>query len=99
VGYCTPSSLGGRLAAGEKVVRIFGEEHAVKARIATMESYSAHADCSEIMDFLQMCNLNEVKKIFLVHGEASGFENLSKLLRKKTKGEVVVPEKGSEYEL
>jgi metallo-beta-lactamase family protein len=99
VGYCTPSSLGGRLAAGEKVVRIFGEEHAVKARVATMESYSAHADCSEIIDFLQMCNLNEVKKIFLVHGEASGFENLSKLLHKKTQGEVLVPEKGSEYEL
>ena len=29
VGYCSPDSLGGRLAAGNKEVRIFGKEYEV----------------------------------------------------------------------
>lgn len=99
VGYCTPSSLGGRLAAGEKLVRIFGEEHPVRARIETMESYSAHADFSEIMDFLEGCNLSEVKRIFLVHGEKPGFDHLTKLLRPKTQAQIIAPEKGDEFDL
>lgn len=99
VGYCTPSSLGGRLGAGDKIVRIFGDEYHVRARIATMESYSAHADYSEIIDFLQNCNLSEVKRIFLVHGEQPGFDNMSKLLRQKTTAEIVAPNRGDEFEL
>jgi len=99
VGYCTPSSLGGRLAAGEKMVRIFGEEHKVHARVETMESYSAHADYSEIIGFLEKCDLKKVKGFFLVHGEKSGFEHLKKILSNHASGNISVPEKGQEFEI
>lgn len=69
VGYCTPESLGGRLAAGIKEVSIFGKEYAVKARVEVMNSYSAHADYKEMLDYLSCQKQDQVKKIFLVHGE------------------------------
>jgi metallo-beta-lactamase family protein len=96
VGYCTPSSLGGRLAAGEKTVKIFGEEHRVLARIESLESYSAHADYSEIMEFLEKCDLKKVKEVFLVHGEAPGFENMRKLLLERGISKVTIPSKGDQ---
>lgn len=99
VGYCTPSSLGGRLAAGNTMVRIFGEEHRVRARVAIMESYSAHADCSEIIEFLTKADIRKVQKIFLVHGENHGFANLKKLLLQKGASSVVVPQKGEVFEI
>ena len=98
VGYCTPSSLGGRLAAGAKIVRIFGDEHHVRARVVTMASYSAHADYAEILDFLGQVDLHKVEKVFLVHGEDAGFQNLKKLLEKKGVRSVSIPEKGETFE-
>jgi metallo-beta-lactamase family protein len=69
VGYCTPESLGGRLKAGNKSVRIFGEEHIVKARVESMESYSSHADYEEILAYLGRQDKKKIRQIFLVHGE------------------------------
>jgi metallo-beta-lactamase family protein len=68
VGYCEPNSLGGRLAAGDKVVSIHGKRHKVKAMVTSLEEYSAHAGQSELLRYLhgqsQTC-----KTVFLVHGE------------------------------
>lgn len=69
VGYCTPESLGGRLRNGNKIVRIFGEEHEVKAHVEVMDYYSGHADYEEIMTFLSCQQPEKIKQIFLVHGE------------------------------
>jgi len=69
VGYCTPESLGGRLAAGNKEVSIFGKPYQVKARVEVMNSYSAHADYNEMLSYLSCQKKEEVKNIFLVHGE------------------------------
>ncbi len=69
VGYCTPESLGGKLKAGLKMVRIFGEEHQVKAKIQSLDYYSAHADYKEMLRFLSCIKPGKVEKLFLVHGE------------------------------
>jgi metallo-beta-lactamase family protein len=71
VGYCTPESLGGRLKAGLKTVKIFGEEHMVKARVENMETYSSHADYEEIFAYLSCQDKHKIRQIFLVHGEES----------------------------
>jgi metallo-beta-lactamase family protein len=69
VGYCEPSSLGGRLVSGSKVVKIFGEEYDVRAEVRVIKSMSAHGDYEDLLRFLSGQNPQEVKKIFLVHGE------------------------------
>jgi metallo-beta-lactamase family protein len=69
VGYCSPNSLGYALKSGEKTVQIFGLEKIVRARIAVMDSFSAHADYSEMIDHLLCQDPAKVKQLFLVHGE------------------------------
>ena len=88
VGYASPSSLGGALKRGDKEVKIFGESFEVKANVAVMDSFSAHGDYKEMLQFLSCQNPSKVKTVFLVHGEldkqliwkghlqAAGFQNV-----------------------
>lgn len=69
VGYAEPHSLGGKLRAGNKVVKIFGVEHEVKAEVIIIDSYSAHGDYKEMIQYLDCQDKKQVKKLFLVHGE------------------------------
>ena len=69
VGYCSPDSLGGALKRGDAEVRIFGETYQVKARVEVMDSFSAHADYTELIQFLKCQDPAQVKTLFLVHGE------------------------------
>lgn len=68
-GYCEPNSLGGRLIAGEKEVGIFGVRHEVHAEIGAIRSMSAHGDYEDLSQWLGCQDKQQVKKIFLVHGE------------------------------
>lgn len=69
VGFTPPNTLGGKLTAGEKKVRIFGEEYEVNAEVHVLNSFSAHGDYSEMLRYLKCQGFNEVKEMFLVHGE------------------------------
>lgn len=99
VGYCTPESLGGRLKSGEKEVRIFGEEHVVKARIESMESYSSHADYNEIFDYLKCLKPSKVKTVFLVHGEKLSQESLFQRFKENGYGAIHIPYMGETFNL
>lgn len=69
VGYCEPSSLGGELMRGKKVVSIFGDDYDVRAEVRVIRSMSAHGDCDDLLKFLSCQDPALVKKVFLVHGE------------------------------
>jgi metallo-beta-lactamase family protein len=68
-GYCEPRSLGGRLLAGEKEVGIFGMRHQVNAEIGGIKSMSAHGDYEDLSQWLACQHKQDVRKLFLVHGE------------------------------
>lgn len=99
VGYCSPEGLGGQLKSGKKEVRIFGKEFEVKCQIYIMDSFSAHADYNEMMQFLDCQNKAEVKKIFLVHGELDTQTAFKKRLQDIGWGEIEIPAMGAEFEL
>jgi len=69
VGWCGPGTLGRKLLRGDKVVKIFGEEHPVNAEVVVMNEFSAHGDYNEMLRFLSCQNASKVKEIFLVHGD------------------------------
>lgn len=69
VGYASPNTLAGALKRGDTEVNIFGETFAVRSRIEVMDSFSAHGDYNEMIQFLSCQNPAHVKKLFLVHGE------------------------------
>ena len=69
VGYCAYGTLGRRITDGDKEVRIFGNKKKVNAEIVIMNSFSAHGDNSEMLDFIENQDRKKLKNIFLVHGE------------------------------
>ncbi|GAC1426149.1 MAG: MBL fold metallo-hydrolase [Flavisolibacter sp.] len=68
-GYCEPNSLGGRLLAGDKEVKIFGVEHQVHAQIGGIKSMSAHGDYKDLIKWISCQQPGKIKELFLVHGE------------------------------
>ena len=98
VGYQAPGTLGRRIVDGEKVVRIFGEEIAVNARIEYIEGYSGHADQEWLMNFVYSF-INKPKHIFLVHGEPESQDVLKQKIQETTGIAVTTPEFGETYEL
>jgi metallo-beta-lactamase family protein len=91
VGYCEPQSLGGRLKKKPEHVGIFGQDFKVEAEIEEIESLSAHGDYNEISQWLACQNAQEVKKVFLVHGEYDVQETFKSKLIKKGFLDVVIP--------
>lgn len=69
IGWATPSSLGGRLRAGEKVVPIFGDYYHVNASIEIIDAFSAHGDYKDMLRFLSCQDADKVKQVYLVHGD------------------------------
>lgn len=80
VGYCEPKSLGGKLAAKNPYVHIFGEEYKVEAEVKVIKSMSAHGDYQDLIKFLSCQDPQLVQKLFLVHGEIETQEKFKKRL-------------------
>lgn len=99
VGYCSPNSLGHQLKSGEPIVKIFGEEKFVKAEVAIMDSFSAHADYTEIIDLLKCQDPQRVKKLFLVHGEIETQTEFKKKLEAEGFKNILIPAQGESFEL
>lgn len=92
-GYCEPNSLGGRLLAGAKEVGIFGVQHQVNATIGGIKSMSAHGDYEDMSQWLACQNPQQVKKLFLVHGEYDVQTAFKNRLVKKGFMDVEIPER------
>lgn len=98
VGYQAFGTLGRRLVDGEKLVRIHGEQVAVKADIVQIDGYSAHADQAGIMAWLKRFSTLP-RGIFLVHGEEQSQANLAELIQKELGIPVSVPDWLDEFDL
>lgn len=97
VGFQAQGSLGRTILDGAQRVRVSGRDVAVRAQIRRIESYSAHADRSELLQWIR--DRNPVSgSVFLDHGEAAAIESLANEL-KKTTASVITPEIGETYEL
>ncbi len=79
VGYQAPGSLGRLLLQSVPMVRIHGEEVAVKARIRTLDEYSGHADQVGLVKWVRD-RLPVAKNIFIIHGEEPARVGLSACL-------------------
>lgn len=99
VGYCAPPTLGARIKRGDKEVSIFGLKHKVRAEIRIIESYSGHADYSEIKRFLGCQSFPKIKKTFLVHGESETQIVFRDYLNDFNLENISIPKMGEEVEL
>jgi metallo-beta-lactamase family protein len=91
IGYCAESTLGAQILAGQNPVNIFGEPHAVRAQIASLDSFSGHADKNELKRYVQRIS-GEIKKIAVIHGEETqALAFVEALKNMKPKAEVFAP--------
>ena len=92
IGYCAEHTLGAQIVSGRNPVNIFGEPHQVHAQIASLDSFSGHADKNELRRYVEAITGN-IKKISVIHGEESQALAFAETLREmKPKAEVLVPE-------
>jgi metallo-beta-lactamase family protein len=69
VGYQGEGTLGAQLQAGVKTVRIDGEMRDVRCQIRSISGFSAHADESELLDWIGAFKKPRLKRVFIVHGD------------------------------
>lgn len=74
VGYMAENTLGRRIRDGEKEVKILGDYYHVNAKVEQINAFSAHADYTEMTDWLKTIDTSRLKNIYLVHGEKDAQE-------------------------
>lgn len=75
VGYCAERTLGRRIRDGDKEVNILGDRFRVRAHVETVDSFSGHADHSELIDYYGRIG-GAKTQTWLIHGEADASESL-----------------------
>ncbi len=98
VGYQAEGTLGRRLVSGEKLVKIFGEEIGVNAKIENLDAFSGHADQAGLIRWVDTFK-GKPKKIFLVHGEYTGQLELQNEIQKVFNIESLIPERNECYDM
>jgi len=93
VGYQAGGTRGRDLVEGAPAVRIHGHMIPVRARIAKIDSMSAHADRGEVMRWLRSMPAPP-KQLFLVHGEPGPMDALKALVHGELGWPVQAPSHG-----
>lgn len=91
IGYCAEHTLGAQILSGANPVNIFGEPHQVRAKIASLDSFSGHADRKELQRYVSNIR-GRLDKIAVIHGEESQALAFGETLRGQfPKAGVIVP--------
>jgi len=89
-GYQVAGTRGRELADGVRQVKIRGRYVPVRAEIANIRGFSAHADSGQVIDWLS--TTTEPSSVFVVHGEPASSDALAAQIRSKLGWTAVVPE-------
>jgi metallo-beta-lactamase family protein len=99
VGFQAEGSLGRVILEGAKRVRISGRDVQVRAQIREIDSYSAHADQTELLAWIA-ARAPITGSLFLDHGEAGAIAELRRLAESRGLARsLIVPEIGETWEL
>jgi len=99
VGYQAEGTLGRRIVERQPEVRIFGEFYKLKARVATINTFSAHADADNLIEYIGKVKTDRLKKIFIVHGEETQSLPFAERIKQTYHIETIVPFEDEEFEL
>ena len=69
-GFQAPGTRGEALRSGADMVKIFGQYVPVRAEIVELHAMSAHADYTELIDWLKSVK-TAPQRVFITHGEAA----------------------------
>ena len=83
VGFQAQHTLGRRIVERQKVIKVFGEEMPLRAQVEVLNGYSAHADRTGLLSWLDAARASspQLRDVFLVHGETEAQDALAAQLR------------------
>jgi metallo-beta-lactamase family protein len=99
VGWQAPHTLGRRLVERRATVKIFGEEYSLKARVETINGFSAHADRKGLLGYAEQLGAPQIKAAYVVHGEEPASLALADGLDQLGVQEAIVPKPGEAFEI
>ncbi|TSA15625.1 MBL fold metallo-hydrolase [bacterium] len=99
IGFMAEHTLGRRIVERQPQVKIFGEIHPLRAEVAILNSFSAHAGQDELVGYAQSMDKSRVKQTFLVHGELAQAQQLSQKLSEAGYGNIAIPARGDTVEI
>jgi metallo-beta-lactamase family protein len=97
-GFQAVGTRGASLSAGTDRIKIRGEYVTVRAEVATIGNFSAHADAAEILQWLKT-GARPPKKVFITHGEPVAADGLRKTIEEELGWHCLVPEYRDVYPL
>jgi metallo-beta-lactamase family protein len=97
-GFQAPGTRGATLASGARSVRIHGHDVAVAAEIVSLHSASAHADGTQLLDWLRGMP-SAPAQVYVVHGERQASDGLRARIERELGWRALVPEHGSVWPL
>ena len=82
VGFQAEHTLGRRIVERRPMIKVFGDEIPLRARVEVLNGYSAHADRSELRSWLDAVRAQSpaLGQVYLVHGEPPAQDALAALL-------------------
>ena len=95
VGYQAVGTLGRQIVDGAKQVRILGQQHRIRARIAQLHGFSAHADRDGLFRWLSGFK-KAPRHLFITHGESKVAKLFGDFVKEKTDWQISIPEYGTE---
>lgn len=97
-GFQAAGTRGASLAAGATEIKIHGDYVPVRAEVVKMDSMSAHADYTEILEWLRAFK-RPPKHTFITHGEPSAADGMRRRIEETLGWAVSVPEYGQKVAL
>jgi metallo-beta-lactamase family protein len=91
VGFQAQGTTGRKIIDGAEKVRIFNEDIAVKAKIFTINGFSAHAGQSQLLDWIGQFK-NKAMQVFLIHGEYAAQQVLAESIEQRFGLKVLIPD-------
>jgi metallo-beta-lactamase family protein len=99
VGWQAPYTLGRRLVERQPVIKIFGEEYRLRARVETINGFSAHADRDDLLGYVAALDPERLESAFVVHGDEPASLALADHMRALGVRRVIVPTPEQSVEL
>ena len=97
-GYQAGGTRGARLLAGDKTVRIFGEDVHINAEVVGLQNMSAHADADQLIAWMRTLK-KAPHHVFVTHGEAEAADALRLRIKRELHWDASVPLLGQRVEL
>ncbi|MGM9425225.1 MBL fold metallo-hydrolase RNA specificity domain-containing protein [Hydrogenophaga sp. MI9] len=95
-GYQSPGTRGATMASGSPSVRIHGQDIPIRAEVVQLASASAHADASQLMDWLR-ASPSAPHRVFVTHGDMAASDALRQRIEHELGWRALVPEHGSTW--